>query len=305
MMGNPAQKITERIRTLGIWQGFIDSVPLDGGITNQNFLVNDASGQYVVRLGNDIVEHQVMRFNELAASKAAYAAGISPQVTHHEPGILVLKYIPSRALTEAEIRDPEYLERILPLIKACHQKIPQYLRGPSLIFWVFHLLRDYGWTLREGESRHVSKLRELQNYADILELASAPYDLVFGHNDLLAANILDDGERLWLIDWDYAGFNSPLFDLGGLASNNQFEENQEKWLLEAYFEKPVTEELWHRYQAMKCASLLRETMWSMVSEIHSKIDFDYADYTRENLTRFEKAYREFRHLRGNNKPDDK
>ena len=117
------------------------------------------------------------------------------------------------------------------------------------------------------------------------------------HNDLLAANFIDDGRRLWLIDWDYAGFNSPLFDLGGLASNNELSPSDEKWLLETYFERPLDDDLERRYRAMKCASLLRETMWSMVSEIHSAIDFDYAAYTAGNLARFEAAWAEFREMR--------
>ena len=98
----------------------------------------------------------------------------------------------------------------------------------------------------------------------------------------------------WLIDFDYAGFNSPLFDLGGLASNNGLSEAQESWMLESYFEAPVTDDLMHRYSAMKCASLLRETMWSMVSEITSEIDFDYAAYTAENLARFRAAHDTFK-----------
>ena len=116
---------------------------------------------------------------------------------------------------------------------------------------------------------------------------------MFGHKDLLPANFLDDGTRLWLIDWDYAGFNSPLFDLGGLASNNQLSQAQEAWLLESYFEQPVTAELLHRYSAMNCASLLRETMWSMVSEIHSDLEFDYPAYTAENLEGFRASYELF------------
>jgi hypothetical protein len=64
-------------------------------------------------------------------------------------------------------------------------------------------------------------------------------------------------------------------------------------MLESYFETPLTPDLWRRYSAMKCASLLRETLWSMVSEIHSTIDFDYAAYTAENLARFERAYKAF------------
>jgi thiamine kinase-like enzyme len=127
-----------------------------------------------------------------------------------------------------------------------------------------------------------------------LERAVGAIDVVFGHNDLLAANFIDDGDKIWLIDWDYAGFNSPLFDLGGLASNNELSASQQEWLLESYFDRTVNDDLRRRYAAMKCASLLRETMWSMVSEITSTLDFDYAAYTAENLARFERAWSDFR-----------
>ena len=119
--------------------------------------------------------------------------------------------------------------------------------------------------------------------------------LVFGHNDLLAANFIDDGDRLWLIDWDYAGFNSPLFDLANLASNNSLSVEQEDWVLENYFDRRPDDELRRSYYAMKCASLLREGLWSLVSETHSDIDFDYASYTEENLKGFEEAWQQFRY----------
>lgn len=108
-----------------------------------------------------------------------------------------------------------------------------------------------------------------------LEITSSPYEIVFGHNDLLPENFLDDDSRIWIIDWEYARFNSPLFDLGGLASNNNFNLKDEIFLLENYFEKKINDKLLLQYNSMKCASLLREAMWSMVSEISSKIDFDY------------------------------
>ena len=283
----------QTIVAIDIWRGPVSIAPLEGGITNTNYKVTDDTGAYVVRLGDDIPVHQVLRFNELAASRAAHAAGIAPKVVHAQPGVLVLDFIDSRAYGEEDVREQANLERIVPLIRACHREIPNHLRGPALIFWVFHVLRDYAGTLTDGGSAHVGKLPDLLAAADALEAAAGPYDIVFGHNDLLPANILDDGTRLWLVDWDYAGFNSPLFDLGGLASNNGLGEAQERWLLEAYFEAPADDALWRRYQAMKCASLLRETMWSMVSEIHSSLDFDYAAYTAENLTRFQAAYADF------------
>lgn len=285
----------ERAARLECWRGPVSPEPLDGGITNTNFVVADGGGKYVVRVGEDIPVHQVMRFNELAASRAAHAAGISPKVVHSEPGALVLEYIDGTTLEPARIRERATLERIVPLVKSCHRDIPAHLRGPALMFWVFHVVRDYAHGLAAAGSVHAPKLPRLVGIAAELERAVGAVDIVFGHNDLLAANFIDDGRRLWLIDWDYAGFNSPLFDLGGLASNNELSPSDEKWLLETYFERPLDDDLECRYRAMKCASLLRETMWSMVSEIHSRLDFDFGAYTAENLARFERAWADFNH----------
>ena len=131
---------------------------------------------------------------------------------------------------------------------------------------------------------------------EALEKAVGEIKLVFGHNDLLAANFIDDGKRLWLLDWDYAGYNASLFDLTNLASNNALTPGQEDWILETYYQQPVTDRLRHRFSAMKCASLLRETLWSIVSEIHSTIDFDYEKYTEKNFDRFERAYTTFQNM---------
>ncbi|MFP3543354.1 phosphotransferase [Rhizobium sp. SIMBA_035] len=283
----------DRIHALGIWHGPLEIEPITGGITNRNYLVRDRNTRRVVRLGDDIPVHHINRQNELAASIAAHVAGLSPAVIHHAPGILVLDFIESRALTAADLQDEATLLRTLPLVRACHGDIARHFRGQAMIFWVFHVIRDYAANLGTAGSAYAPLLPGLLEKAERLEAAAGPFEIGFGHNDLLAANFLDDGKRLWLIDWDYAGFNTPLFDLGGLASNNELPEAAERTMLESYFEKPLTPDLWRRYSAMKCASLLREALWSMVSEIHSTIDFDYAAYTAENLARFERAYNAF------------
>jgi thiamine kinase-like enzyme len=279
-----------RAAALPCWSGKVTPQPLKGGITNANFLVEDGGRRFVVRLGDDIPLHGVMRFNELAASRAAHAAGLSPEVVFHAPGVLVMRFIDGRTLTPGEIRQRPMLARILPLLKRCHREMPQHVRGPVLVFWVFHVARDYTARLVEEGTRRAADLPRLTEAAARLEAMVGPIDLVFGHNDLLAGNLIDDGSRLWLIDWDYAGFNSPLFDLGNLCSNNEVAAAEESWLLEQYFERPVDDGLRRRYDAMKCASLLRETLWSMVSERHSALEFDYAAYTDDYLGRFEDAY---------------
>jgi thiamine kinase-like enzyme len=284
----------KRARELPCWQAPVAPEPLGGGITNVNFTVRDGDRRYVVRIGDDILVHQIMRFNELSASRAAHAAGLSPAVVYAEPGATVLEFVEGATLSEADVCRRPMLERIVPLVARCHRELPRHLRGPVLAFWVFHVLRDYGHTLVAAQSRMAGRLPGFLSRAGDLESAVGAVDVVFGHNDLLAANFIDDGTRLWLIDWDYAGFNSPLFDLGGLASNSGLTTDDETWLLETYFERPVSAALWRRYLAMKCASLLREAMWSMVSEIHSDLDFDYPAYTEENLGRFEAAWETFR-----------
>jgi len=277
---------TKIIKNLDYWKGEISLEPVSGGITNQNFAVADQERKYFVRVGNDIPLHGVMRFNELQASRAASQVGLSPQVLHWVPGILVLDFIEGKTLSDKDVRQQHQLERIVPMLRTCHQEMAQSMRGPALIFWVFHVIRDYAATLVEGKSRMMGLLPSLLDKSQQLEKAVGPVNLVYGHNDLLPANFLDDGQRLWLVDWDYAGYNSPLFDLANLASNNALPPEQEDWLLNSYFNSTVSAEIRHAYEAMKCASLLRESLWSMVSEIHSTIDFDFIQYTDENLECF-------------------
>lgn len=280
---------------LPCWSGPVKAQPLDGGITNLNLIVEDGRKKYVVRLGEDIPEHGIMRWHELAVNRAAYSAGISPAIHHHEPGVLVIDYIESKSLTPNDLHDEKTLLAVTELLKKTHLILPEHMRGNVLSFWVFHVLRDYAATLRKLNSNHIDNLANLLEQAKFLEQTIGPIQLVLGHNDMLPSNVLNDGRKFWLIDWEYAGFNSPLFDLGGLATNCELGRDAERTMLNTYFGKQPDDELWRRYDAMKCASLLREAMWSMVSEKTSKLEFDYAAYTAENLEKYQYAFAHFRH----------
>jgi thiamine kinase-like enzyme len=287
----------ERAANLDFWSSPVEPEPLGGGITNTNFIVSDRGERFVVRIGDDIPIHGVMRFNEIAAARAAHAAGISPEIVYQADGVFVMRFIKGTTLTEPEVREQQNLERIIQLIQTCHTEIPKHFQGPALVFWPFHVCRNYIQTAREGNSRMMDALPRFLDINEELEKTVGEIKLVFGHNDLLAANFIDDGKRLWLLDWDYAGYNSALFDLANLSSNSELSAEQEDWILETYFQQPVTDALRRRLAAMKCASLLRETLWSIVSEIHSTLDFDYVDYTKKNLTRFDSAYQAFKQMR--------
>jgi thiamine kinase-like enzyme len=290
-MSEPTRNAIARATGLSLWGGPVTPVPILGGFTNVNLKVEDGGNRYVVRVGEDLPVHQIMRFNERAAAKAAHAAGISPEIVHTEPGVMVMRLVEGHTCLAADI--PARLPQILPLLKRVHRELPRFLYGPVLAFWPFHVIHSYAQTLEAADSRYASRLPDLIDVAASLELAVGPIDLVFGHNDLLPQNFIDDGTRIWLIDWDYAGFNSPLFDLANLASNARLDAEQEAWVLSTYYGRAPDEALWGSYRAMKCASLLREAMWSMVSEIYSTIDFDYAAYTRDYMDRFARAHAAF------------
>jgi thiamine kinase-like enzyme len=279
--------------TLPCWGGRVSPVPLAGGLTNDNFLVEDGGERYVVRVGGDIPAHNIVRTTEAAASRAAHAAGVSPRVHYADSNALVIGFVEGRTLKPEDVRAPENHARLVDLIKRAHREIPKHFPGPAPLFWVFQVVRHYDRTLRELRSPHVSALTAFARMAEPLEQAVGPIDIVFGHNDMLAANLLDDGERLWLVDWEYAGFNSPLFDLAGLASNSEASREAAEHMMELYFERPIDHDLRRRVAAMTAASLLRETLWSMVSEETSAIGFDYRSYTWENLQRFRAAYAVF------------
>lgn len=277
-----------KIRSLPCWTGPVIIEPLRGGISNESYLVTDAAGRHVVRFGKDFPFHHVFRDREIMTAQAAHRAGFAPELRYSAPGVMVSAYIGARTYGAEDVRAAP--ERIGHLIKAFHREMPRHVSGPGFMFWVFHVIRDYARTLEQGGSRLAQELPAYLALAEELERAQTPLPIVFGHNDLLPANFLDDGDRLWLIDFEYAGFSTAMFDLAGAASNAGMNEEESLRLLTAYFEREPEPAIRRSHAAMQCASLLREAMWSMVSELYlTAPGVDYVAYTAENLSRLDVA----------------
>lgn len=286
-----------KVRALPCWSGDIDIAALGGGLSNLNFTVTQGNQRYVVRLvGNDEPVHNVMRFNELTGLRAAHAVGLTPGLVYSEPGIMVIKFIDGKTYEAADVCNPANLDKIITSLLQLHTKARDHVYGPCLGFWVFRVLRSYAHLLREGNSRIIGHLDRFMAIADELEKAVGPSTVTFCHNDLLPANFIDSGDKVWIIDWEHCGFGARLFDLANIASNAKMPEDAERALLNAYYGEAPDDDLWHRYKAFRAGSHLREAMWSMASEIHLDLDIDYEAYTRQNLDAFEIAYEEFTKL---------
>ena len=123
--------------SLPCWSDPQEARLLGGGKTNLNVLLSDQGRSFVVRLGKDIPEHGVMRWNELAVSRAAHAADLAPAVHYTGAGVLVLDYVEATPLDEAGVRDPANMLRIVDLVARVHRDTMAHLRGPVLAFWVY------------------------------------------------------------------------------------------------------------------------------------------------------------------------
>lgn len=286
-------KTEDRIRALPCWRGSIEIAVLKGGISNESYVVTDAAGRHVVRFGHDYPFHHVCRDREIMTARAAHAAGFAPEVRFAGPGVMVSAFLDARTFAGVDVVRERI--RIADLLRRFHREMPRHVSGAGFIFWVFHVIRDYARTLEAGNSRMRPELAGYLALAEELEAAQVPLPVVFGHNDLLPANILDDGRRLWLIDFEYAGFNTAMFDHAGAASNAGMSPDEALEFLGVYFGHTPGPDIQKSFAAMQCASLLREAMWSMVSEIHlSAPGADYEAYTQENLERLQRTLDHYR-----------
>ncbi len=134
-----------------------------------------------------------------------------------------------------------------------------------------------------------------------LALLSNPLELRPCHNDLLNANFIDDGTRIRIVDWEYAGMGDPFFDLGNFSINHELAPDEDRILLEAYDGGTARPDRLARIVLMRVVSDFREAMWGVLQQGISTLDVDFVAYAGEHFERllsgastpvFERALRE-------------
>ena len=259
---------------------------LSGGITNRNFLVETAgtAERWVIRLaGNDTHLLGISREVEHAATVAAAGVGVGPEVTAfiRPEGYLVTRFIVGRPVSEQAVHRPETLARVAESIRRIHA-------GPAIpgLFVPFRIVEAYralaaarGVTIPpEYEVAHAAT-RRIE-----LALLSNPVALRPCHNDLLNANFIDDGKRIRIVDWEYAGMGDPFFDLGNFSTNHDLSAEEDRALLAAY-EGDVRPGRLARLTLMRTISDFREAMWGVLQQGISTLDVDFVAYAAEHFDR--------------------
>ena len=258
---------------------------LDGGITNRNFRLRIGGRDVVVRLpGKDTERLGIDREAERMATEAAAGAGVGPDVVAFiaAPPCLVTAFIAGRPVSAEELRRPPLLDEVAAALRAFHA-------APSLParFDAFAIVEAYHATAAAGGGRIPDAYATLLAGARAIRAAlrSPEHMPVPCHNDLLTANLLHDGARLRIVDWEYAGMGDRYFDLGNLSANNGFAEPDDEHLLTAYWASPCTPRRFAALRLMRIMSDFREGMWGVVQGSISKLDFDFAAYAEEHLAR--------------------
>lgn len=276
--------LPDTLTALPCWRGKIAAEPISGGLSNEIWKVTDDAGAHVVRFGRDYPFHHVDRAREAMTARAAHRAGFGPAVEYTAPGVMVTEFLAARTWTAADVSSNP--ERIGALLRDFHGRMGAEVSGAAFLFWPFHVIRDYARTMAAGDTRHARRIGEFVKLGARLEAQQVLLPVVFGHHDLLPANVLETDSRLWLIDYEYAGFGTAMFDLAGAASNAEMDDAQSLALLRAYLGAPPDDDFRRAFSAMQVASLLREAMWAMVSELHLNTPgVDFAAYAEENLER--------------------
>ena len=286
----PDRQLMRRLRHLDLGQGPLAVAPIASGITNHNFVVRAGEDTYVARNGPARPLLGIDRRNELLCHQAAGSWGLAPEVVHHEDGLLITRFVNGRTLEPADVRAPDRLERLAGLLRHLHGSW-DILAGEVLYFCPFQTIRTYARSAVALAAELPADLGVMLEDARRLSRRIAPFRPVLCHNDLMPANLIDDGHRLWLVDWEYAGVGHPLFDLANASANATMDEDQDRTFLAAYREQAeaVPRDL-AELKIFKAASLLREALWSTIQSVVSEIDFDYRRYAGANF----EAYRQTR-----------
>ncbi len=259
---------------------------LSGGITNRNFRV-DAAGateRWVIRLaGNDTHLLGISREVEHAATVAAAGVGVGPEVTAfiRPEGYLVTRFIVGSPVTDEAVHRPETLRRVAQSLRRIHD-------GPAIpgLFVPLRICEAYRALAIARGVPIPSAYEQAAAIGRRIELAflANPVELRPCHNDLLNANFIDDGQRIRIIDWEYAGMGDLFFDLGNFSINHELTPDEDEILMAAY-DGEVRPARLARLTLMRIVSDFREAMWGVLQQGVSTLDIDFVGYASNRFER--------------------
>jgi thiamine kinase-like enzyme len=279
--------IEEVVEKIPNWKDkVVDVTPLSGGLTNSNFKVEVDGTPYFVRVPGESTELlAVNRENEYHNSKAAFEAGVGPKVLYHLPeySVMVLEFLNGRTMSKDSLNEAGMPTRMAQSIKKLNQG-PRFLLDFNmfrLTEYYLSLCNERAIKIPDGYSERTSTIAQIEKAMLVNPLPAVPCN-----NDLLAENYIDDGNQLWLIDYEYSGNNDPTFELGNTCQEMQFNDEQIAEVCAAYFGEAKP----NMISRMKLNMIMSDVGWGLWAAIQAKIstiDFDFWGWALERWGRAE------------------
>ncbi|HYC07810.1 MAG TPA: choline/ethanolamine kinase family protein [Candidatus Binatia bacterium] len=277
--------IDEVVAAIPAWAGRdVAAERIPAGLTNANHRVVVDGIPYFVRIpgaSTDLLA--VDRGNERFNTRAAAAAGVSPRMVHELPDwdVFVLEWVDGTTMSNDLLRAPGMPTRVARTLRRLHE-------GPRFRddFDMFRLSERYlglvdrlGIAVPAGYREHLGRIPEIEAAFAVHPLPTVP-----SHNDLLAENYLDDGDRLWIVDFEYSGNADPTFELGNTAQELGYDDDRLVELAAAYFGE-ATPALLGRMHLQMIMSDVGWTLWAAIQARISTIDYDFMGWAEERWAR--------------------
>ena len=263
---------------------------LSGGLTNRNVKITTPDGVYVARCTDAATNMLgIDRDREFHNTKAAEHAGVGAQVIDYRPdlGILLLSYLEGRTLCDDDFQRPEILGKAAAAIRTLHSgprfqgRFDMFERQPSYLKTV----TDNGFRIPDDYFDHADTFGEIARVLTATDQTTVPCN-----NDLLAGNFIEDGDKMWLIDYEYSGNNDPCFELGNTWSEVGMSSDQLDAFVTAYYGRRLR----HKTARAHLQGIVAKygwTLWGCIQNGSSTIDFDFWEWAME---RYEAAVAEFK-----------
>ena len=277
--------IYDVIAAIPAWVGrAVDAEPIAAGLTNANWKVTVDGTPHFVRIpgaATDLLA--VDRANERHNTRAAAIAGVGPPVLHELPhwDVFVLAWVEARTMSIDALGAPGIPTRVAAALRQLHAG-PRFRDDFDMFRTTERYLRvvdDRAIAVPTGYRSRLDRLPRIEAALAVHPLPSVPC-----HNDLLAENYLDDGERLWLVDYEYSGNNDPTFELGNTCQEQGWDEARIRELCAAYFGE-ATDALLARMRLQMIMSDVGWTLWAAIQAAISTIDYDFFGWAEERWTR--------------------
>lgn len=275
--------IREAVRTIPALEGFHGSLERLGGLTNRVF----RAGSVCLRIPGKGTEEYINRVNEAVAAREAARAGVSPEVLHFDTSTGVMA---TRFLDKAVTMSPEAFKtrrgapaRAGAVFRKLHDSGAQF----PFRFELFAMIDDYLRVLSTKDVVLPDGYHDVVREAEFVReaLSSRPLPLAPCHCDPLCENFLDTGERMWIVDWEYSGMNDPMWDLGDLSVEAQFDPDQDEEMIRAYFGGAPTPAERGRIVIYKAMCDLLWTLWGLIQLANGNPADDFRAYADGRFAR--------------------